>query len=975
MKKIYLLLTVLLLCCTTKSFSQQFGNEWINYQQTYFKIPVSKKGIYRITYTELQNAGFDLRANPQQIQLFRRGVEQAIIVAGEGDGSFDPGDYVEFFGVGNDGARDAELYVPQESHHNPYVSLFTENSYYFLTCTVNGQRGKRMNTPASPSKDNLSAEPYHWSENVSLFTSHYDVGPAYSSSYSQMGFEQGMTLASYGIGKGYMDSPIGDNARRAYDLPVENPYRAEENAVKPRLDLSVFTANIGSHEVEVSVRPSSAAAENKILTFPATTNYQILKNTTDFNWNFLSNSGSQAVVYSKVGSASVIYLKFTYPQLLNLSGVTQGKAINTRTNASGTSFLQFSNATTSDQLYDVTDLNNIQRIQSSFLTASNALEAVVTNTQQARNFWVNRSSGSVAGLEKVTFMPIDPSQINYLIVTNKVLRQPAGGSSDIVQAYADYRGSVAGGSYKPLVADIDVLANQFNYGERSGLAIRNFTGYMLKNGSPKHLFLIGQGIFPQYFRFGLDEQAMAANSLVPTGGWPGSDWLLVNGLNGEPANVPALAVGRLNATRPDEIASYLSKIKEYELTKGQPWRKNFLYMSGGRSDYERSSFTGYSTGFKTIVENAALHGTGKIISKTNNDDVEIIDISPDLNNGVSMITFFGHASTSYTDINIGLATQSSYTNKGKYPIIFVNGCEAGNIFYYNAPQTVGTNWVNTPERGAIAHLASSFLGWPPFLKDYSNILFSKLTEADGLDKTFGTNLVKTIKEFVTARPNDAMVVGHAQEFILQGDPAIVAYSVSSSLPVSLIYFKGQIEPSAGKKLTDLAGPSIPENVGVLTWEVAQEKNILGYTVEKSVDGKNWASIGFVASKNVPSSLYTFYDTKLQVGTAYYRLKINEASAPDHYSRFIALSLAPTYGLVAYPNPATTDLTISVKENPGAKTQVIQATLLNPTGQNVWKGELNNGKAMIPVQGLSKGLYILQVNDGVRVQQQKIMIVP
>ncbi|MDQ1086428.1 C25 family cysteine peptidase [Siphonobacter sp. SORGH_AS_1065] len=973
MKKIYFLLLVLSLGWTTKSFSQQFGNEWINYQQTYFKIPVTQKGIYRLTYTELQNAGFDLKANPQQIQLFRRGVEQAITVVGEGDGTFDTGDYVEFFGVGNDGSRDAELYVPKESHHNPYVSLFTENSYYFLTLTVNGQKGKRVSTPTPPSKGTLAAEPYHWAENVSLFTSHYDVGPAYSSAYTQMNFERGMTLASYGVGKGYMDSPIGNNNRKAYNLPLENPYQAEANTVKPRLSISLFTANIGNHEIEVSIRPSSSAAENTILTFPTTTDYQILKNSAEFDWSFLTNSSSQAVVYSKVGSASVIYFKFTYPQLLNLSGVTQGKAINTRTNPSGTSLLQFSNANTNDQLYDVTDLNNIQRIQSSF--TSNTLEAVVSNTQQARNFWVNRSSGSVSKIEKINFIPIDPSQVNYLIVTNKVLRQAAGGSSDIVQAYADYRASVAGGGYKPLVVDMDVLSNQFNYGERSGLSIRNFAGYMLKNGSPKHLFLIGRGIFPQYFRFGLDEQGMADNSLVPTGGWPGSDWLLVNGLNGEPANVPAIAVGRLNVTKPDEIASYLSKIKEYELSKNQPWRKKFLYLSGGHTDYERSSFTGYATDFKNIVENAPLQGTGKIISKTTNQNVETIDVSPDVNDGTSMITFFGHASTNYTDINIGLASQSSYTNKGKYPIIFVNGCEAGNIFYYNAPETVGSNWVNTPDRGAIVHLASSFLGWPFYLKDYSNTLFTKLTDSEGLDKTFGTNLVRAIKAFVTARPNDAMTVGHAQEFVLQGDPAIVAYSTSSSLPVSLIYFKGQVESSAGKKLTDVEVHAIPENIGVLTWEVAQEKNILGYTVEKSLDGKNWASIGFAASKNVPSGIYTFYDTKLQVGTAYYRLKINEASEPDHYSRIIALSLAPTYGLVAYPNPASTDITISVKENTNTKAHSIQAVLLHITGQTVWKGEIRNGKALIPVQGLTRGVYTLQVNDGVSIQQQKILVTP
>jgi hypothetical protein len=36
--------------------AQPFGNEWINYNQTYFKIKVVNDGIYRIPYATLNAA-------------------------------------------------------------------------------------------------------------------------------------------------------------------------------------------------------------------------------------------------------------------------------------------------------------------------------------------------------------------------------------------------------------------------------------------------------------------------------------------------------------------------------------------------------------------------------------------------------------------------------------------------------------------------------------------------------------------------------------------------------------------------------------------------------------------------------------------------------------------------------------------------------------------------------------------------------
>ena len=37
--------------------AQNFGNEWIKFDQQYYKFMIPKEGLYRLTFTELNKAG------------------------------------------------------------------------------------------------------------------------------------------------------------------------------------------------------------------------------------------------------------------------------------------------------------------------------------------------------------------------------------------------------------------------------------------------------------------------------------------------------------------------------------------------------------------------------------------------------------------------------------------------------------------------------------------------------------------------------------------------------------------------------------------------------------------------------------------------------------------------------------------------------------------------------------------------------
>lgn len=66
------------------------------------KLSVKQEGWYRVSRQDLVAAGLDSKTDPRNLQLFVDGNEQAILVQGEQDGSFDGGDAVEFYAVGLD---------------------------------------------------------------------------------------------------------------------------------------------------------------------------------------------------------------------------------------------------------------------------------------------------------------------------------------------------------------------------------------------------------------------------------------------------------------------------------------------------------------------------------------------------------------------------------------------------------------------------------------------------------------------------------------------------------------------------------------------------------------------------------------------------------------------------------------------------------------------------------------------------------
>jgi len=301
--------------------------------------------------------------------------------------------------------------------------------------------------------------------------------------------------------------------------------------------------------------------------------------------------------------------------------------------------------------------------------------------------------------------------------------KPAGGNDDAVDAYASYRASAAGGSHNTLVADMTQLYDQFSFGELTPLAIYNFMDFLVARGDPEYLFLIGKGLEIGFNYYRRDPAEFVYHNLIPPAGSPGADMTYTAGLKGTRIE-PAVPTGRLTASTPHQIINYLIKVKETEaLPFDNLWRKEVLHLSGGVTESELSNFRFHLDGFKSIAEDVHLGGKTITFQKQNRETVEFINVSKVINEGINLVTFFGHSAPNIIDIDIGFVTaeENGYNNQGKYPVFLMNGCNAGAI--YNHSLIFGEDWMLAANKGGIGFIAHSSFGFPLQLRTYSKLFY------------------------------------------------------------------------------------------------------------------------------------------------------------------------------------------------------------------------------------------------------------
>ncbi len=244
------------------AYAQTYGNEWINFNQDYYKIKIGKEGIYKLNYSTLNAIGFPVSSvNPKNIQLFINGQEQPILVTGEADSKFDNTDYIEFYGTYNDGKLDAPLYPNASEQPHQYMSLYSDTATYFLTVSAT-IAGKRVAVNNDTNYAGKTADPYFMYEQVNW----YDAKKG-GSFWDGYGFSAEGFHSEYTEGEGWSLTSSGGGSSITFSTPYlssigPNPYI--EVLAHPRgNNVSAYDLDGFNNGLELSFQPSGKVIEQK----------------------------------------------------------------------------------------------------------------------------------------------------------------------------------------------------------------------------------------------------------------------------------------------------------------------------------------------------------------------------------------------------------------------------------------------------------------------------------------------------------------------------------------------------------------------------------------------------------------------------------------------------------------------------------------------------------------------------------------
>ena len=670
------------------------------------KILVKQTGWYRIPQPQLVQAGLSASVNPQNLRLYAEGVEQYFIVhtcmvsTPKCSQQFNPGDWIEFYGTG--------LNVP-----------YTDTRVYWLVPGT--QAGKRISTVSGASRKtgiiSLSA------------TMELDPKTIYWSG-----------LLNGGDQENFFGSVISSEG----DLESLQLNHLDQSANKnAQLQIGLQGVSATSHSVQIQLNGTTLGSLN-------------------FN-------------QQTAGSA-----KFTVPSALLRVGENDLTlvALNGDNDISLLSYIQISYQRTlnADQDFLSVSLSGNQVLTATGFTSpvirvidiSNpAIVKEITGTivAQGNGYSIN---ASIAGTGTHNFIIFADTQIQSAagVETNNpsAWNKQVNGADVIIISHPDFLASLQplkaqqqAEGYTVALADADDIYDEFNYGEKTPYALKNFIAQALANWTkkPRFLLLVGDASFDPKNYLGMGDFDFLPTKFVDTSllETASDDWFGDINNNG----YSEIAVGRLSVRTPAEAALQAAKIVAYrQSAPGAAWTKNLVLVSDFDPTFD---FEGASDDLLSVTPPSM--SVSKIYRSQMNDATAYAQVLQSFNSGALLINYFGHGSV---EIWRGDLLQSNdapgLTNSTKLPFVVAMTCLNG-FFHDIYTNSLAEALMNAPNGGAVGVWASSGLTdsdvQHPMNKELLNQLFNS-------SQTIGEAVVKA-----KASESDPDV---RKTWILFGDPTL-----------------------------------------------------------------------------------------------------------------------------------------------------------------------------------------------------------
>ncbi len=749
---------------TAKSASyskvQSDSSYWYTPNKDFYKIYLSKEGIYRVTYNQLISAGISPSSGIQQgkLELYNNGVRVPLdIVDVNKDALFDGGDYFQFVG-----------YPPKSSPYC-YLNIYNLQNVYWLSYQADSVYSYKYINGNPVSFTGLQAS--NW--NVLHFEKDLD--------YERLGYAP----------DGNRDFWLWDKAEASNNVPTyiftykfdyldpninSNLTDAE---VKVKLQGITTTFCSPSHNVFVNLNGQRIGT----IQFDGENDTTFVK---DFKFGYYTWSPDSVRLlwgnnYFEVGTDGNV-CSSNKDDIVEVDWFEFGYW---RWNRVGAGSYIFSSPPKNigPQVYYLWqwDAANMKvyipsrgEVIDNPLIKNDADKSVYfADTVSGRTEYLCVSDTSFLTPDKIVRnTPSDLRNVNngadYIIITYPDFMSAA-------QRLANYRSKNLQGFSSPRIKIVNIndIYNEFSYGLLDPYSLYDFVKYAFdywQKPAPSYVVLLGDMSYDYRHIYGgsrpdfipsipfqsLDfGQAASDNAIVAVSG---------NDI------VPDLAIGRLSCETLDEANILVDKIVNYPADNSKAWKKNVLLMASGMDAEDESTF-GFNDQSVYLQDNFlapnGMDATNIFRYPNKPEYMKYQGGGPEIRNafdqGAVLANYYGHGGGGQWDLVFTNDDIYQLTNQGRLPLIISVTCYTA---HFDNQDIFGEIFNKVPGKGSIGFFGSSGLTFWDAGVQINKELFDQIFNYK--DYVFG-NAVMYSKANV---PQFGYYLSQVALLTLLGDPAL-----------------------------------------------------------------------------------------------------------------------------------------------------------------------------------------------------------
>ena len=170
--------------------------------------------------------------------------------------------------------------------------------------------------------------------------------------------------------------------------------------------------------------------------------------------------------------------------------------------------------------------------------------------------------------------------------------------------------------------------------------------------------------------------------------------------------------------------------------------------------------------------------------------------------------------------------------------------------------------------------------------------------------------------------------------------------------------------------------SVVQNTVQVNWQTAQENNTSHFMVERSMDSRDFSSIGSVAAAGNRSSIndYSFTDHQPLAGVNYYRLKMVDKDGSFTYSTVVKAVLPIIKNnITVFPNPVSDIATLTI---PSEINVLVNLSLYDGRGELMSVRQVRlvpgNNSVMLNMRTYAAGTYTVMVSSATETKKIRMM---